>query len=365
MIYTTVPRPLPVYGHLLDAKNFGSDGAPVFLYYELDHNQFGLTLAKSFNPEVWAELRNNPRARLLIGYTGDFLNLHDIHLHIEAIEEHAIPQEQIVYAVMDHNFAELVKRHLPGATVKIYNELLSKVELPKTSNVEPSFRFSSLSRNYRPWRLGIYLGLLTRNVLPNTNYSFHNIDPYKNYITRHDEMLAHAQQLGYDVDSVEEWVRGVPYDLDAPVTNKFSNATYQAIQEAGIHLLVESHFNPFEYWKNFSNIDPRLFSPGFATEKTYKVMACARPFIAVTTPYFLESLRKLGFKTFSPWINEDYDLIVDGQERMLAILTEVERINGLPEEEYQALLAGVAQQVQHNYELFNQLKQDYCQLKLT
>ena len=53
---------------------------------------------------------------------------------------------------------------------------------------------------------------------------------------------------------------------------------------------------------------------------------------------FLSDLRKLGFKTFSPFIDETYDTIVDNEQRRTAIVNEVERITKLNETEYLTLL---------------------------
>ena len=39
----------------------------------------------------------------------------------------------------------------------------------------------------------------------------------------------------------------------------------------------------------------------------------------------MEILKRMGFKTFSPWINEEYDLMTDS-DRMSAALKEVEKL---------------------------------------
>ena len=49
-------------------------------------------------------------------------------------------------------------------------------------------------------------------------------------------------------------------------------------------------------------------------------------------------LRKMGFLTFSPFINETYDFIMDNTQRLQAIYNEIRRLNRLPTESFQKLL---------------------------
>jgi hypothetical protein len=57
-----------------------------------------------------------------------------------------------------------------------------------------------------------------------------------------------------------------------------------------------------------------------------------------STPYFLADVRQLGFETFSPYINEDYDIETDNQKRLNMIVDEIERITNLPADEYNTLV---------------------------
>ena len=56
------------------------------------------------------------------------------------------------------------------------------------------------------------------------------------------------------------------------------------------------------------------------TEKTLRPIACGHPFMILGTPGILKYLRRYGFKTFSPLIDESYDDIQDPVERMQAII---------------------------------------------
>ena len=63
------------------------------------------------------------------------------------------------------------------------------------------------------------------------------------------------------------------------------------------------------------------------TEKILRPIAVGKPFVLVSTPGSLEYLRSYGFKTFSPWINESYDLVQDPVERLQAIIAQMKKLN--------------------------------------
>lgn len=67
-------------------------------------------------------------------------------------------------------------------------------------------------------------------------------------------------------------------------------------------------------------------NPYWITEKTLRPLVFGKPFILFSGPYALQHLRNLGFQTFSPWINESYDLIENQFDRFDAIINEIDRI---------------------------------------
>jgi len=74
------------------------------------------------------------------------------------------------------------------------------------------------------------------------------------------------------------------------------------------------------------------------TEKTLRPLACGHPFILAAGPGSLALLRKYGFKTFSPYINETYDTVQDNDLRLNHILEEMKRIQQLTDYEKSQLI---------------------------
>jgi hypothetical protein len=94
--------------------------------------------------------------------------------------------------------------------------------------------------------------------------------------------------------------------------------------------------------------DARQGAGRFLSEKTFKPISQQHPFIIITVPRTLELLRSIGYKTFHPWINEDYDLELDDDLRLNKILKEVDRICHLTDSEVEEFLINVRPIVEHN-----------------
>ena len=97
-------------------------------------------------------------------------------------------------------------------------------------------------------------------------------------------------------------------------------------------------------WSNFSHQYKRIYFNVvtescyyedciYMSEKVFKPISNLVPFIIVSNPFFLAKLREIGFKTFSPWIDESYDEEVDNDKRFFMILDEIKRLCSMSKEE--------------------------------
>lgn len=112
-------------------------------------------------------------------------------------------------------------------------------------------------------------------------------------------------------------------------------------------------FNPHHYLNtHISLVTETYFSEGswlFITEKTCKAIYGVHPFVLAGDPGSLAQLRKHGFETFSPWIDESYDAAFTPGERMALILKEIERLSRLEPGDLRELTIALWPQVEHNY----------------
>jgi hypothetical protein len=153
-------------------------------------------------------------------------------------------------------------------------------------------------------------------------------------------------------DRVNEWVDAIPHTLDSTdnVLNIWGDITYKTIMSADLHLVIETHYDLFYYVPTLDSTFYKGLAPSFITEKIYKSISCETPFLVFGTPFVLEGIRKLGFETFSPFIDETYDTISDNQERLNILVKEIDRIINLPAVEYRATLQACKEIAKRNLE---------------
>jgi hypothetical protein len=87
----------------------------------------------------------------------------------------------------------------------------------------------------------------------------------------------------------------------------------------------------------------------FLSEKIFKCIAMKHPFVMVSVPNSLQYLKKLGYKTFEGIIDESYDTIIKDDERMFAIIKEVQRLCNLKDQELHTFLIEARQICNYNY----------------
>lgn len=90
----------------------------------------------------------------------------------------------------------------------------------------------------------------------------------------------------------------------------------------------------------------------YITEKTIRSIIRLQPFIHIGSPYLLKHLNDIGFKTFSPYINEEYDSIEDPAKRMEVIFKEIDRLCNMSLSEIHELYCKLWPILEHNLNHF-------------
>lgn len=88
------------------------------------------------------------------------------------------------------------------------------------------------------------------------------------------------------------------------------------------------------------------------TEKVLRPIACGKPFVLVSTPGSLKYLQGYGFETFSPWIDESYDDVVDPQQRVHALVKTLKEFSDLDPTTKQKHLESMLDIAKRNQEWF-------------
>jgi hypothetical protein len=87
------------------------------------------------------------------------------------------------------------------------------------------------------------------------------------------------------------------------------------------------------------------------SEKTFKTIAVKHPFIIVAKAKTLELLREIGYRTFSPWIDESYDNELNESTRMLMIVKEIKRLCELSPNQLTDFLNNVREICEYNHQI--------------
>lgn len=113
------------------------------------------------------------------------------------------------------------------------------------------------------------------------------------------------------------------------------------------HFYEDSYFSIVNETNYFKEIGEGIF----LSEKVFKPVLKSHPFILASRPNSLVKFRELGYKSFSPYIDETYDTEEDDSKRLLMILEETKRLVNLSETELETFLIECKKICEHNYVL--------------
>ena len=89
----------------------------------------------------------------------------------------------------------------------------------------------------------------------------------------------------------------------------------------------------------------------FISEKITRPLLVGHPFVVLGCVGYLQSLRDLGFQTFSPWLDESYDLVTDTKKRIGAMVDTVDQFAKLNDLQRQQVCIEMQSAVEHNRRL--------------
>jgi len=153
--------------------------------------------------------------------------------------------------------------------------------------------------------------------------------------------------------SQEKFINVMPVWVD--IRNIFGAANIdQDVTTQQLHL-YDSYFSIVTETQ-FYSVLPKYFNEHFMikdtvfrTEKTLKPMWFKHPFITVGPRGYMKTLRDQGYKTFHPYINEDYDSEPNDNKRLRMIVSEAKRLCDFNQDQWRAWKDNIAPIVEHNY----------------
>jgi hypothetical protein len=225
---------------------------------------------------------------------------------------------------------------------EVYKERVTKVR-PK--------KFLCFNRVERTHRIVLVGNLILDNLLDTGYCSFYGNQfdsKWMKPLIRRPEISEELRYVLYKNKhlfpmhlNADEVDRRNPIGINLADAELFENSYYS--------IVTETYF-----FKDTSkdNLSAGTIPAMFFTEKTYKPIAMRHPFILVSRADSLKWLRNLGFKTFSPFINESYDDETNDENRMNMIVDEIKRLNQLSDSEWIEWQQNIKDIVDYNFELF-------------
>ncbi len=221
-------------------------------------------------------------------------------------------------------------------------------------------KFVTFNGLYRPHRASLVFlmkafqlldqGYISYNAMPNQYIS--TFDIYQDIISRHkqnDEFMSLIMPLKENLLQLEKLTLDTDVNTHRDMA-QYSKKSNQHYEETYFSIVTETICFERGSSEGLSGVG-RLLS-----EKTFKPVIYKHPFIIVGVPGCLRQLKELGYKTFSPYIDESYDEVTDESGRMLMIAKEVQRLCNLTASQLQEFLAFSKEITEHNYNHLLNLK---------
>jgi hypothetical protein len=219
-------------------------------------------------------------------------------------------------------------------------------------------KFLNFNRRWRYHRPMLTALLNARGLLDNGFISLGPSDDNRNWQNSWEIMSYisnHYAPLNDFFLNNQEHIQTIPYmyldKQDLTINHvRLENSVYKYYEDTYFSVVSETN-----YFDDFENFD----EPPFLSEKTFKAIAFKHPFILVSSYNTLAYLKSIGYKTFSPFIDERYDTVKNSGKRLMMIADEIERLCNLTETQLHEFIEFCKPIVEHNYSLLTSPR-NYC-----
>lgn len=244
------------------------------------------------------------------GYSGSDKHPNDLNIIQDWINQANLPSNNVIYIngnLISNNIkSPKVKYIIKGISVMdswiiscnvfdIYN--YSPIDFKPTDN---SFLYLNLTRDPRPHRIYLLSSLLANNLFKFGKNSFNMLQ----YSDKHNGKFATdvIRDPTYNFYASDEIIKGA--ELLDKIGKQFvdiDNTNAESCLYSTDKIMYERTF--------LSIICETIFSSNsiFITEKTWRSISIGHPFMILGSKGILKELKKMGYKTFSRWIDESYD----------------------------------------------------------
>tara|TARA_Y100000114_G_scaffold156519_1_gene183940 strand:+ start:3484 stop:4701 length:1218 start_codon:yes stop_codon:yes gene_type:complete len=106
-------------------------------------------------------------------------------------------------------------------------------------------------------------------------------------------------------------------------------------------------------------LDNNIVSYPLPTEKTTLGFHSKKPFVVLGQKHTLKELKRKGYKTFHPFINESYDDIDNNDNRFFQVIKEFEKLLLLSEDDFLKFVDNTKKITEHNFKNFSNMVNEF------
>lgn len=202
-----------------------------------------------------------------------------------------------------------------------------------------SKRYTALNRFHKWWRATIMADLTEHRPIlnrANSYWSYNGVDMGDQYTDNPIELSCFE---GLE-STLTQFLRRVPHrcdELTSDEHNQHWTLVAEHYDDAYCNLVFETFF------------DADGSGSAFLSEKTFKPIRHAQPFVIFGTAGTLATLRRLGYRTFDSCIDNGYDTITDNTLRYQAARHALQQLD---DQDLHAWYVSCRADIVHNQELF-------------
>lgn len=197
-------------------------------------------------------------------------------------------------------------------------------------------RFTALNRFHKWWRATIMADLHRHHLLDHSYWSYNNIDMGD----RPEDNPIEINLVPGLKSDLEAFLQGAPYHCD-DLTPQEQNSHWTLVAEhyddAYCHLVMETLY------------DAEQSGGAFLTEKTFKPIRHAQPFIIFGTANSLATLRDLGYRTFDHALDNNYDAEIHNTQRYIKTFDQIQQLS---QQNLHEWYVSCREDIIHNQQLF-------------
>lgn len=336
----TSPRATPlrlmVYfkEHNIDWQTWSPSQAPAGSWYPVSLAWFDFTIdyMMLLNQTVRDQIRRGHVKLLFYYHEAD--NPGRIKTRMDHMGHlHSFPEDYYLF-VSGNTAAEHMPNFAYFPDLELFFKFLNQHQsVPVNLNSPRPFQFTALNRTHKQWRATVMADMHRAGILDQSLWSY-NTDC---------DLGEDVESNPIEIDTIpglteysNQFVKKGPYFCDsnnADSHNDHETVNTNLYTQSYCHIVVETLF------------DTDQSGGAFITEKTYKAIKYAQPFVVVGAVGSLAALRRAGYRVFDHAIDNSYDLIHDNTQRWLAARRAIAQIKT---QDMHAWFMSCQEDIEHN-----------------